>query len=366
MMLAVAYLLMVFLGFFLRDSRLYNITGVILFGILAWLNTDSADYANIYLKMYANPDTFYDIDPGWGLLCKLFSMLGFSYNGFACIIAMCSVSLLLFYAKKITANTSFFLALFLIYPGLMSLVQFRQFFASALIALAIAVFEGKGFRKYILFIVLVFLAFTMHRSALIMLPLLLLFAYQHFSLKERQILVIIAVVVIVLLVTNIQMISYEIFGEAKTNSYLHPETNSAIQSTTILGGLKNTAFLILMYVISNLQWHHYFSKIQRKEGEMGWLRKLDLARFSNTVVLLLIPFMFITTDFMRMERYAFTLTLGLFAIMPSMVKREQSLIVKAMLACVCILFCYAFVVRGSFDVVIGALLSFEYVPSFFA
>ena len=87
--------------------------------------------------------------------------------------------------------------------------------------------------------------------------------------------------------------------------------------------------------------------------------------FLNLCLLVLVPVVFLTNDFMRFERYGITLALALFAMMPSLKRRAPILSCKALYVGVCLLFAF-FYVANTFDSVYVALLNPETIPPFFA
>ena len=348
-------------GLFLRRSRVYDVAVILFMGILALLNTKAADLQTVYLPIYSNPDFYAStIDPGWIYLCKFGGLLGLSYNGFACLIAIISTSLFVYFGRKACPNESFFLALFLVYPGLMSLVQFRQFAASALTLIAVLELSKGGIRGWISFVITILLAFSIHRSALIVGAVGLMPLFKKFGQRGKYIAFGIAFIILAYVTLHAVSLSNFFFGDYKTSVYLG-ETSVDNRENSFLGGLRNVA-----YTVGLCLFIPYCCKLINSDGLMGSRRLLDSISFANIMMVAILPFLFVTNDFMRFERYAFSLALAVFSCMPYLRHRHVLLSCKAFLLLICVLFCYSFVIKGTFDSVIGALLSFEYVPRFFA
>lgn len=332
------YIALIVVGLFLRNSKPYALAVILFMGFLAWDNTGAADYYNIYWLPYQDPSVWLDFEPGWRFLCELGGHVGLSYNGFACLVAMLSTALLYTFAKGAHVNTSLFLSLFLIYPGPMSLVQFRQFIASTIVAGGLLFLLRSERSKYIAYAFIALLAYSIHRSALLMLPAVFFPIALHAGKRERILLALIALVFAAYVTINAEVLSTYFFGEAKTSAYLL-QTESIVGEATRLGGIRNVVYLIGFAALS--LYLHKFSK--RDEigakvvgGTRGdfWAAILGV----NIIVLLLVPFATITNDFMRFQRYAFTYSIAFFSLMPMLSVRHRLLSCKAFYAFVCLAF----------------------------
>ena len=359
------YIGLIVAGLFLKGSKPYAIAVILFIGILAWNNTDAADYYSIYWRPYQNPTAFTGLEPGWRALCQMGGALGLSYNGFACILAVLSTAFLYMFAKGSGVNTSYFLALFLVYPGLISLVQFRQFVASSVVAVGLLLLKRDGTMKYVWYALVVLLAFTIHRSALIMLSLIFLPLIYRVKGRGRFIMGMIAAIIALFLIFNAEAFSSYFFGEYKTSAYLQ-KTESIAGAASRLGGIRNVVYLIGFAALT----YYDYSLLKRDENGGNWFNEAydfwHALVGSSLIMLMLVPFATIGNDFMRFQRYAFTYTNALFAIMPMLSKRDPIFSSKAVYVAVCFAFLYPFVIAGTFDDVMLSLLSLETFPPFFA
>ena len=119
------------------------------------------------------------------------------------------------------------LSLFLIYPGLISIVQFRQFIASSIGVVALILLFAKVQHRYIFFIVLASFACLIHRSAAVLFLLLLWPLLRAFSRKGRTLATIFVICSCLGVISNAETISAFFFGEKRTYVYL-----SAYQGAT--------------------------------------------------------------------------------------------------------------------------------------
>lgn len=363
-LLWVAYLTLVFLGLFIRRSKFYDTSFIVFMGLVAWLNTDAADL-NVYMPMYAAPQFDWDAEPGWLFLCSVGNALGLSYNGFAFLLTLLASTSLVVFARKMTPNESFFLALFLVYPGLLSLVQFRQFIASVIALIGVLVLTSDRKGKWAWFALLLLAAFLMHRSAIILASLAIVPIYRRVPKRLRWIAVSLGVYLLVEMLMNAQALSTFFFGDGKTYAYFRSlsgdtSAGSGGNASTLSIALIDISLTFLLCVLVP-----YFAKWLQEDmvENSSFLR---LASFMNIAMVSLVPMLFITEDFMRFERYGFMLALCIFSGMPYLARRHVLFSCKAFLLTICFAFCWMYSIRGAtFDAVTGPLLSFEYFPSLF-
>ena len=359
------YLTLILLGLFVRRSKCYDACFIVFMGVVAWLNTDSADILDVYMPMYAAPQLDWGTEPGWLFLCSIGNALGLSYNGFAFLLTLLTSMALVVVARKIVPNESFFLALFLVYPGLLTLVQFRQFIASAIALIGVLVLANERKGKWIWFILLLLIAFSMHRSSIILASLAIVPIYRRVPKRLRWIAIALGVFLLVEMIMNAQVISTYFFGEVKTGAYfrsLSGDTSAGAggNASSLSTAMIDIALTLLLCVLVPL-----FAKWLQEDAVEGG-EFLKLASFINIVMVALVPMLFITQDFMRFERYGFMLALFVFAGMPYLTKRHTLFSCKAFSLAVCFAFWWMYEIRGTtFGAVIRPLLSFEYLPPLF-
>ena len=359
------YLTLILLGLFVRRSKCYDACFIVFMGVVAWLNTDSADILDVYMPMYAAPQLDWGTEPGWLFLCSIGNALGLSYNGFAFLLTLLTSMALVVVARKIVPNESFFLALFLVYPGLLTLVQFRQFIASAIALIGVLVLANERKGKWIWFILLLLIAFSMHRSSIILASLAIVPIYRRVPKRLRWIAIALGVFLLVEMIMNAQVISTYFFGEVKTGAYfrsLSGDTSAGAggNASSLSTAMIDIALTLLLCVLVPL-----FAKWLQEDAVEGG-EFLKLASFINIVMVALVPMLFITQDFMRFERYGFMLALFVFAGMPYLTKRHTLFSCKAFSLAVCFAFWWLYEIRGTtFGAVIRPLLSFEYLPPLF-
>lgn len=365
-MLWIPYVLLVLVGLFCNNSKTFDLIVILFMGTLAWLNTSAADYASVYLPIYLNPFGAHDMDPGWVWLCYFGAKAGLTYNGFSFFVVIASMVLYREFGRRIGANTSLMLSLFLIYPGLMSLVQLRQFVACSVACFAFALFWTSDNKlRNIFFVALMLLAFSLHRSAVVLLLALLPDFIAAAGRRGRVLAVLFLAIIGFFLLSNWRDLSIQLFGENRTFVYLGATGGANAVST--LGGMSNVLMLVLAALLPYFCCRH-ISKLNNtlEASVLDWrIGKAPLGiLFLNASLLVLVPVVFLTNDFMRFERHGLSMALGLFAMMPSLEKRSPLLSCKALYVAVCLVFACLYV-ANSFDSVYTALLNPNGFPPFF-
>lgn len=124
-----------------------------------------------FINYYFQGNTVNCKDPGYDLLEKAFQLLGFNYRLWLCFVAIVFFSAFAYFLYKNTRNASeaciAFLLYLVLYYSFFSITGLRQTLAQALCLWA---FECARRKKALPFFVLVLIASTLHKSALVFLP----------------------------------------------------------------------------------------------------------------------------------------------------------------------------------------------------
>lgn len=362
------YILLIVIGLFVKRSVTYDVLVIAFLGFLAWAATDTADLA-YYTRIYLSPNDYLNVEGGWRFLCSLGSAFGLSYNGFACVVTVAATTLLVVFARRATPNESFFLSLFLIYPGLISLVQFRQYVASTIVLVGVLVLSEKKRYSWPVFAGSLVLGFLIHKSSIIVGFIALAPFYNGLNKHGKIIASIVLGMALVVLLAKAKDISFLVFGQEQSEVYLRAASgDTSIQdggnAISTLGALRNLVFIFGIALLSL-----YCVALGKKEKNALWIKReplLELSQFINMAMIALVPFVVISGDFMRFERYGFMFALVIFSYMPYIAKRHVLFSTKAFYVFVATVFLYfLFLNGGTFDTTVDALLSFEYLPSLF-
>lgn len=165
------------LGTVIRNhSKLLIFLSIILMWILFGWNTDNPDYIN-YLSWYneIQINQFIDgKDLGYKLLMYISNILGLDYQAFIIIVSIIGFLLINSTIKKFSVNSNFVYLLYLFFPFFLDVVQTRNFLMMAIIIYSIRFlldYDKYSIIKYILYNLL---AISIHSSAVLYLPLILI------------------------------------------------------------------------------------------------------------------------------------------------------------------------------------------------
>lgn len=143
-------------------------------------NPDTQIYESIYQR------DFFTKDIGFGILIYFFKSMDFSLDFARLVMAVIGILLINQTAKKYLENTIYFYILYAIYPFLIDVVQVRNFLAMSLFIYAVPFLLGKnkkiGKLKYI---ILVLMAASMQKIALLYLPIVFLLNLQKKKFFKR-------------------------------------------------------------------------------------------------------------------------------------------------------------------------------------
>jgi transmembrane protein EpsG len=179
-----------FLAGYYRSDHWLKFSFILIFLFLAFrynYGNDYQAYLNLFYEVNKDSslnifDGYYREEPGWLLLCRIFKPLGF----FAMVAFLSAFSCISYYVfiKKHLPHSYYWLAIFIYVfnPGflLINMTQMRQFVALSIFLYAIDFIYKKDPIRYFL---LILIASFFHSSALILLPVYLLFV-KEFKIKS--------------------------------------------------------------------------------------------------------------------------------------------------------------------------------------
>ena len=138
-MLLFIYIGLIALGLVIKNSRIFDGVVIVFLCFIVATSTTQADYLN-YKSAYdflGASHVFVQLEPGWQLLCLIGHYAGLSYEAFVAAIIFLALLLLVKCMVDFGCNRSLFWSLFLIFPALIFLVQFRQFISLPIVLFAL-------------------------------------------------------------------------------------------------------------------------------------------------------------------------------------------------------------------------------------
>ena len=292
-----------------KNNKICLVLSLLLLGILCYINDNLPDDANY--------KSFYDavgngvhnefLGIGWWLLCWIGNLWKFDYSLFKTVIYILSLVLLLACINKITRKKQPVFMFYLFFPGILDLIQIRFFFATALVMLGfVFLLKKKGFLKYVLFLLFWIFSITVHNSCLF--DGVFLFVPLLSKLKISKVLACILIVDLAFILFNgsIFNILTSILPASQTprlEAYLKGD------KTSFIGLAVYFAFLLAQYL---LVYYLYRGK-KSVSFETKKIGKYIL--YANALLLLSIPFIYLSSDFMRLQRAFLVINFSYFFLM---------------------------------------------------
>ena len=165
-----------------KDTFVLLISGIALFAIYVLrdysVGRDILGYYEIYDSMHNH--VLFDaswtwMEWGYVLLMKLASMLGLSFRGFLAIVYSMILIPLGVFVKRYSQDVTLSVIIFICFQFFVfSMSAIRQTLAMSICLTAYMVANRNGFKSFLLYCILVFYAFLVHRSAIVFVPAYLL------------------------------------------------------------------------------------------------------------------------------------------------------------------------------------------------
>ena len=297
----ISFIILIFviiLGALIKNKRLS--AGILAFYM--WLllafsygNTDYASYENQF-RYYNTINRSYSISNfGYQALSRLFYPLGVDYATFLIIEATIIMVLITIFAVKNSKNPYLCLLLVCIYPFIIDCTQVRTFFAAALMITAISIYaNGKGLKSYIGMMIFLLLAFSIHFSFAAFLIFLLMPLMQK---KYIPVWIVIVGFIEVILFSNIGRLALLITNQSQVERYF----SKSVSGLTVIFLIVYFAVMYLPIIVTSRNLDNWFEEESRER------RFAEIVIKVNILMLIFVPYCFITNDFMRYFRSIFVL-----------------------------------------------------------
>lgn len=298
------YLFVIYCGIaifsiFSRKSKI----GFYLSFIMAWLliagNDGNYDYFQYELRYDAGIYRDVKLDFGFGLLCETFKRMGLSYQEFKAVISFACLLLIFRTIKNMSRLPSLGAAIFLIFPFLIDITQFRNFISYSIVFFAIPYLFEDGKRNLIMYTIIVVLAATIHSSS----AFYLLFLFVKIETKFRYLFVIIGVVFITVAKEALKARFVMESGINKFENY---------EMTSFAGALLGSFIVIANYL---LVLYLYNKKRYNLLAQTLWLKfnTQNTWVYCNLMFVLIIPFLFDNANYSRVYRNVAVLNMIFFS-----------------------------------------------------
>ena len=312
-LLLLIYIILIIAGIINKKSHFLFIITFLFAWILIAGNYQNADYGQ-YVQRYGwGKDIL--VDFGFSFLCQFFLNFGFEYQGFKAVVSFICLLMIFRSINKLSPYSSFGAALFLLFPFVIDVTQFRNFIAYSIVFYAIPFLFHEGRNNVIKYVIIVLLASSIHATSLFY----LLFVFSKIKLNKYHVITCVIFAFVV----------KETLKAYLTIKYETGKLDDMPQSS--LAGALFNVFIICMTVL--MIW--YACKRNRMHRSICYVKDLKY-RFEydktwlmcNMLLFMLIPFVMDSGNYERIYRNIAVLNM-LFVYGANLKKQQKTLIIFA-------------------------------------
>ncbi|MCC4502875.1 EpsG family protein [Limosilactobacillus reuteri] len=303
MKLLIIYILLLLLSFTFKKSKIVTVLDFLLMWIMIGWSSNTADY-NVYIARYFHPELYDTLEPIYVGLQSLAKVNGYSYSTF--LIVMSFIALLLKFISIfiLTKNVNEVIGLWMIFPFVVDINQVREFYATSVAFLGLAIFlrVKKGTVGITIAVILCIIGGMIHISVLFYLVLLI--PYLTRSKKNKFMnngivfsphkIVLLAIALYILALSGLLYKFGSIFGVAKW-SQTATAASMAYSSKTFYYFEILLFFFIANYILNLLR-----KEVTNFTSEQ--IRTINWVYSSNYILLLVLAFAVITPDIYRIQQ----------------------------------------------------------------
>lgn len=309
-MLFLPYVVIIF--YILFGKKKDKFTWVLAASTISFLSITSYLYADIvnYMPLFEfinNFDISFSVKSsglGWIIINKIFYFIGFNYRGLILGLIYFNFYLMHLSAKKLEINENIYFGLYLIFPGLIQLVQIKFFTATCIVMFGYTLMLTSDRFPKLKFIMSILIATTIHTSSvmylLLILPILI-------KINEKQYIFFVFGITAIakIFLNNIISIVILYLNSRLSERYI---TNS-ISPTTLQWFVAIFYCWLMLFIIS------FYILNNTKAGINDKFNILGLNYQSNLILLLTLVFLTLDKNFHRFLELGYLLlyfSLGLY------------------------------------------------------
>lgn len=350
-----------------KNREYFWIWCAILFCVLTITSNSYADlynYENYYddVNIKKWPISYRAMPIGWGLLCKFFGVFNMTYRGmFTCIIFF-SMFLIHRFIRKLNCNEKVFWGLFIIFPGLIQIVQLRFFLGSSIAIFAFGFLlrentEKKKQRKnVILFIFGIILSFFIHNSCLFLAVLIFAMFFKRLNIPKILAVSLLGIFILIVLMPFVPKFLLMFIHPFYVERYFTASTSR----TTTIRFIK----IILIWILNvSLAYFSVFSdiKIKKNDSSIAFNSRLVVSRCFSGICLLAfsIPLLYFDENFHRYFEIGFMFLYIIFAKLPISENSKKKTSRHILLFFILIALLYCIYVYYPFESIVKPLFRYE-------
>jgi len=259
------------------------------------------------------------MEPGFIIMMKLSSLLGLNYRGFLILISLCCYLLINSTIKLYCNSYSYVYLLYFIYPYLIDVIQIRNFIVMSILIYSVRYLVNDGLNGKIKYIVLLFIAATIHRISIVYLPLILIRSEKQNTFIYY--LAICSILFSILFLLNDKEIpiltSYieSYIGHDKYLLYFKMKTNLG---WILFCYLQISSFVMILF--SKILYQRYIITLFESKYNDITNKFINLMHYANLLLFIYMPLLILNVNFTRIIRNILLLNYITFSIVSSTIR----------------------------------------------
>lgn len=306
MILLLVLLVIIFLLLIRKNKLIWSII-LLLLGLICYFSKDIPDM-EIYREYYdsVGKKVYTDfLGNGWKWLCIFGNYFKLDYYVFKSIIYVFSCLIVLLTIKRITKKVSMVFGIYLITIGLLDLIQIRFFLAASLGVYFLVLFlNSKRKSKYLFYLMAISLLYFIHSSMLFLLIFIIIPFNRKVDFRGIFILLSFCSLLVLMVFPSFIISVFEFvlpeYQLERITLYLNNE------KVSIIGLIVYSLFYIIPLI--------GYEKIIKnsKKFPSTSITNISAYRLINYILLLTIPLVYMSSDFMRLNRMFIVLNMCVF------------------------------------------------------
>ena len=342
MLLFLLYITAVLWGMICRNGKVSFYFSFFIAWLLMAGNYDNADYENYIIRYDRGLEVL--VDPGFSIINYIFSSAGFSFAELKTVISFFCLILVFKSISILCANRSFGAALFLIFPLIIDITQFRNFVAYSIFYAAVPYLFENSKTSTIKYYVITLIAVSFHAA---------LDWYLFLPLAKRDIKLKFVIIGVIGLFTAKEMLMLLI------QQYIGTDRLELFDKPSIAGALFGAFTLVINAVVVNTLYKREYYDIELDEYvDAYWMDKMWVN--VNWLLLFIIPFLFDNGNYSRIFRNIVLLNMIFILNSYYLSKQTKTLVIAAYLA----FFVFMNYLAGTyFEEVFSPIFSYNFILS---
>lgn len=299
-MLIVPYAIFIFYILFIKKTK--KLTWAFAASLMVFLSITSTTYADLdnyvplfdYINYVDLPIAMQTTGVIWACLNKMFYILGFNYRGMVAILLFVDYYLMHNAVRRLNGNENLYFGLFLIFPAVIQLVQFKFFTAFCVVFIGYSVLVTSEKFPRVKYLIFIMIAVLIHTSC-VMFLLLLLIKMKHYDRKLFVLITAGMTLFMVILLNPIVSIISRYLNPRLSARYLTDSiTPSSLTWIVLIIFVWLMSFIISSYLLSKKT---ITSVIEKYDD--GNIRVANYCGMAIEVLLLTLPFLLLDRNYHR-------------------------------------------------------------------